>query len=136
MEIGDLQIEMIVEGEGTSGTNKGGEDLNLIFSAETPLNDPATFGEALQTAEIEVIFVEGHGANLDPLEGDLDNDQIDRVRYKTFHYDFNWEGTRADALALVEESIRDPRHWKAQGAIGGPQKAVFTQEVFIDGNAD
>jgi hypothetical protein len=136
---GPLKIELTVEGQGTAGTDRGGEDLNLLFRACTDAQEPETFAEFIKLAKIEVVFMEGEGCLMipDPREVEDDRDlATEMVEFKTFHYDFSWKGTRAEALALVEKNLRNPKFWTAQGPLGAPAVAVFSQDVFIDGNAE
>lgn len=78
-----------------AGTNRGGEDLFLVFTISAPTM-PAELG-SFSKPEIEM---EG----FDVVETLKPQDTHYRV---STEYDFSWEGTVDDAWDLVKDAIKD-----------------------------
>ena len=109
------------------GTNRGGEDLFLVFEA---------------TGEVSDSFV------VEPLPGDPDWDCDDELdpeavwSVRTAHYGFEWSGTLKDLAAIVAGDVTNPRSWewwatyRERGSTSQQPQKRFRCEHFVAGNAD
>lgn len=134
-------MKIYIEPRVEAGTDRGGENLYLDFSAhhdgDTPPNEP-----------IEVVL-----STRDDWEGSTiacTEDGEARIRYKSPHYEFEWEGTGDDALGLILRSyegrkvietqildyFKDPSSWQYCHKPGQSPKLVCELEYLIDGNAE
>ena len=134
-------MKIYVEPRAEAGTDRGGEDLYLDFTAhydgDTPPSEP-----------IEVVL-----STRDDWEGSTTIHTEDgevRIRYKSPHYEFDWEGTGDDALGLIVKSyegrkvivtqvldhFKKREYWQYCHKPGQSPRLVCKVECFIDGNAE
>lgn len=141
-------MKVRVEPEVETGTDKGGEDLHLRFTA-THEGDTPPVGEDL---EVELAVADDYDVEAKVTDGDYDAESGERfwpkakVKYRTYHYDFEWEGTGDDVLGetlyhdnkrvTVEQYLRNPDTWSFCHKPGEPPRLTSTGLVFCDGNAD
>jgi hypothetical protein len=120
------------------GTDRGGEDLFLVFRTESnniqPANSLGLMGPILDLTKETL-----------ELELDLDEESEDMKKMiRDFHegnqitlgwgeYDFRWVGTKGDLLEIVRNSILEPRFWSRTA-----DEVIWRFKLthFVDGNAD
>ena len=102
------------------GTNRGGEDLFLVFEATADGCDALT---------------------VEPRPGDPDWDCDDELdpeavwSVRTGHYEFEWSGTLED-LAEVARQLIATGSWEWYGSTSQQPQKHFRCEHFVAGNAD
>lgn len=101
------------------GTERGGEDLFLTFDTanENPVSE----------AEVELDL------NQEAFQGEEDNPGQKTLKTFTTEYDFSWEGTKEDLLAILKKALKDDENWSLKR---GKQVWEFHHEHFVAGNAD
>lgn len=145
-----------------AGLNQGGEDLYLRVTIECEGDNPpvdeeivvelsATDGDGLSTyVDDKSIHDEDerkHASTAFKLACESGYTSTETVRYHTDHYEFEWEGTGKDVLALevwkdskrvtVESFLRDPDNWGYCHKPGeSPARVSVGCEIYITGNAD
>lgn len=118
-------MKVQVEPKVTAGLDKGGEDLELVFTAYYDGSTPPV-GESL---EVELATENDYPGCSVVLSDD------GSVKYET-DYGFVWEGRAEDVQATCEKFLRNPENWRFCHKPGEPERLVCTSKVFVDGNAD
>jgi hypothetical protein len=131
-------LKVTVTPEATAGTSKGGEDLHLVVRVRVEGETPPT--------TLEGSTVEFEQSGTCQLDADVDDDgEPVLFKVRTFHYDFEWEGTAEDVLGLrrahkpdltVGERLLDPSQWTFGHSPGQEPFLVFEYRHFVEGNAD
>ena len=132
-------MKVFVEPEVVAGLERGGEDLFLLVKAEHVGNTPPV-GEELEVLLPTTDDYEGCSVSY---EGKEDSDWVQGpVKFHTDFYEFEWEGTGRDVLALtsgektVEEVLRNQASWTFCHKPGEPSKLRCQVNVFVCGNAE
>lgn len=112
-----------------AGTDRGGEDLYLVFHAQAtgPLNP-----EYLEVTDLEIDGGRHGGVGVEVLEFDEASHRIMKVRWWS-SYEFEWVGTPEDLKLLVGKYLKEETLWSRPGLRGN--LCVFRYEHFVDGNA-
>ena len=115
-------IKVLVSSVVVAGTDRGGEDLFIKFTASTTERPTLNYG--LNDIEIEV------GDDIDEIDGVLS--------VCTEAYEFEWEGTRDAIKERVLPFLNSDEYIDGDGWISNLKgtKFIFTLEDFVDGNAD
>ena len=114
-------MKVTVTPKTVGGTNRGGEDLFLVFEATGEISDSFT---------------------VEPLPGDPDWDCDDELDPEavwsvcTAHYEFEWSGTLKDLAKIVAGDVTSPRAWEWCGSTSQQPQKRFRCEHFVAGNAD
>lgn len=126
-----------------AGLNRGGENLFLDFKCTVE-------GETVPT-EFDVLLDvdddhEGLSVELEDEEDEEDeegeteytdeNPYRGKVKYHTNHYEFEWEGTSADALALLGDKLKNNRLWQFCHHPGETPRLQFKYRHYVAGNAE
>ena len=107
--------------EVVAGTDKGGEDLFLLFTLyldhQPDLTEPLT-------------VVPGVGWDKEPNEDDKVQSEFS---VETSAYNFKWAGNAEDLVKLVQSAFKNEANWTR--SFDG-SKYNFKWRYFVDGNAD
>lgn len=146
-----LKVQPTVE----AGTERGGEDLILVCTIEVESETPPGPDEP-----VEVLFVVAdseiddlQAAILDEVPEEFDEVCYSgRVKYRTYAYEFEWEGGPEEVLALqvystplgekypirrsLLETIRDLSQWRFCHRPGEPPRLRFELSDTVCGNAE
>jgi hypothetical protein len=108
-----------------AGTDRGGEDLFLVFETVGDYNDTFT----VETRPGDPSWdCNGNGNEDDPYA---------LWSCYTEHYEFSWEGTLLDLHALaVKVGVTNGNDWEWYGPVNEPPKRRFQFEHFVAGNAE
>lgn len=121
-------LRVDVHAKAVAGTDRGGEDLYLVFETDTTkrpnLKKPGGF--VVNMSEVGNV-----GCNGRALEDN--SDIIRKIRYTTYHNEFKWEGTEDDLIEIVASKLKDKQYWSRP--FDG-KKFSFKYEHFVHGNAD
>lgn len=113
-----------------SGTDRGGENLFLVFAAEGEISDTFTveLGEGVPDWEVGENYDEDEDGNPTP-ESELS--------CCTGHYEFEWKGTLKQLAQLaVEAGCQNEANWQWCGPVSGPPVKRFRHEHYVCGNAE
>jgi len=135
-------IEVTVNTDLVAGTNRGGEDLYLEFTAKTP--SKPDFELFKNQDNIKLILGEGSIKSLrlpdeeDEDEGDgenfLDAFEADKkIILAEGEYEFQWVGTKSQLVALAAQLLLDKKNW-SRGI--DSDECKFEARHFVHGNAD
>ncbi len=127
-----MGVRATVEPKVVAGTERGGEDLFLLFTA---YEDNKVEGVLLELKD---------GDDLDWYYEEENEEESEEDEHKgkvysctTVQYEFTWEGTHQDLLELYkEQGGDDTTTWNWYGPVSEPPKKRFYLEHFVDGNAD
>ena len=115
-------MKVTVEPKTVCGTDRGGEDLFLVFTASGEPSDHFT---------------------VEPVDGDPswhcegDDDDPGVLWCRTGHYEFKWEGTLEDLHQLAEDAgVTCPDEWEWCGPVTSPPQRRWCYEHFVGGNAE
>lgn len=121
-------MRVTVAAKTVAGTDRGGEDLYLVFEAT----------ECDGTAPV-VDLVDGDPSWFRDEEDEEEDEEspLSRWECRTDHYEFEWRGSLQDLADLaVELGVQDPEKWEWSGPASGPPQKRFRVLHFVDGNAD
>lgn len=108
-----------------AGTDKGGEDLFLDFECTE------------KDGEFEVVFEDGAECSWEFEVDEDDEEKVVSARCTSGYYEFEWEGTPEDALALaLAAGVDKDSNWEWFGSVSEEPKKRWCLEHFADGNAD
>ena len=119
-------MKVYVEPLVVAGTERGGEDLSLVFRAESD-SRPNLATITLDDIEIALEGDMWQFREEDATPGDPE------VWLRTDHYEIEWEGSREDLKHMVLGWIRSKMYWSSN--FDGDLFS-FKYEEFIDGNAE
>lgn len=120
-----MGVRVKVSGKVVSGNQNGGENLYLCFTA-TEDDSTAKFVLELEDDEVEWERVD-----------ELVDDETALWRVKTFHYEFEWVGSKEDLKMLFAEAGgADQSKWRWAGPVTEAPTKRFVHEHYVDGNAD
>lgn len=111
------------------GTDRGGEDLFIVFSVETMVK-PNLDNPQFEIGELSEDECEGSMC-VEALEVDT-NESITKIRFWT-SYEFEWKGGKKELADLVREELKNSNRW-TRSFSGETWK--FRYQHFVDGNAD
>lgn len=134
-----------------AGTDRGGEDLFLVFfhecdGSEIPTTEPRLefelydSGATITDGDREIDVIQPHvtlrpGAQeADVIQTRLGAGELS-IRYST-ECGFTWCGKVEDALAIIAHMVRDSAYWHFCHSPGEPERLRFEHTYFVDGNAE
>lgn len=128
-----MGIKATVEPHVVAGTDRGGEDLYLLFSAH---EDDTVEGVLLELEDGDEVW--NWEYEDEEAEEDCDDEHEGKVYFcTTSQYKFKWEGTHKDLLKLfVENGGTDTNCWSWYGPVSEPPKKRFILKFYVDGNAE
>jgi len=121
-----VKLTVNVESKTVAGTERGGEDLFLLFTAEADV-------VGLNLDALEPVLAVGESFDGSPVPRSGAPDEPATVWCSSPTGDFEWRGTEQELLDLVEQHLRLPDNWSVR--LGGTT-AKFEYEEFVGGNAD
>ncbi len=134
------KVLVLVDPKVTAGLNKGGEDLDLVLTAEVEGDAPPENPE--WELALSVCDADGLNVSWDEDEDfDETHTKTHEVRYCTWHYEIEWTGTGASLLeekdydGTVREKL-DQAEWEFCHKPGEPSRLRLEVEWCAGGNAD
>jgi hypothetical protein len=130
-------LKVKVKPEVVAGTERGGEDLFLVFSCYS-----------FDTEPLELEVEEGQACSLSDDADSLDDEDYDEetgepdpekvtYTYCTDCYEIDWSGTLSDLRELaVKHGVHDESKWSWYGSCSEEPKKRFHVEFYVDGNAE
>lgn len=122
-------ITVTVNTDLVCGTDRGGEDLFLDFSAETP--EKPDFESFKDLNNIKIVLGE---EGLHNLSGSIDSFEAGRqVKLTDGQYEFEWTGTKGDLAKLASSLLCNKKNWSREVDSDG---CKFLVSHFVGGNAE